>query len=128
MDDRRYLGAMRIDQARELARAEIKRIKAGKLIIEPAKPTVGAVAEEWLERHVRGNKLRTERERGRIISRYIIPRIGNRVFADVRRKDIAELLDRIEDESGKQMADGVLKTFRAISSGFSYGTRPTILR
>jgi len=108
-------GAIRIDQARELARAEIKRIKAGKLINEPAKPSVGAVAEEWLERHVRGNKLRTERERGRIISRYIIPRIGNRVFADVRRKDIAELLDRIEDESGKQMADGVLKTFRAIS-------------
>ena len=73
-----------------------------------------AVAEEWLERHVRGNS-RTERERGRIISRYIVPQIGDRVFADVRRKDIAELLDRIEDESGKQMADGVLKTFRAIS-------------
>jgi integrase len=33
----------------------------------------------------------------------------------VRRKDIAELLDRIEDESGKPMADGVLKTFRTIS-------------
>jgi integrase len=71
------------------------------------------VAEEWLERHVRGQ--RTERERGRIVSRYILPRIGDRVFADVRRKDIAELLDRIEDESGKQMADGVLNTFRAIS-------------
>ena len=64
---------------------------------------------------MRGNKLRTERERGRIISRYIVPRIGDRLFADVRRKDVAELLDRIEDESGKPMADGVLKTFRAIS-------------
>ena len=58
---------------------------------------------------------RTERERGRIISRYIVPQIGDRAFADVRRKDIAELLDRIEDESGRPMADGVLKTFRAIS-------------
>ena len=37
------------------------------------------------------------------------------MFADVRRKDIAELLDRIEDESGRPTADGVLKTFRAIS-------------
>ena len=107
--------AIGIEQARELAREAIRRIKAGKPTSEPAKPTVRAVAEEWLERHVRGNKLRTERERGRIISRYIVPRIGNRVFADVRRKDIAELLDRIEDESGKPMADGVLKTFRAIS-------------
>jgi hypothetical protein len=66
---------------------------------------VTEVAEAWLERHVRGNKLRTERERGRIISRYIVPRIGDRIFAEVRRKDIAELLDRIEDESGKPMAD-----------------------
>ena len=81
---------------------------------EPAKPTVRAVVEEWLERHVRGSNA-TERERGRIISRYIVPRIGDRIFAEVRRKDVAELLDRIEDESGKQMADGVLKTFRGIS-------------
>jgi integrase len=105
--------AVGIDQARELARHAIKRIKAGKPISEPARPTVRAVVEEWLERHVRGQ--RTERERGRIISRYIVPRIGDRVFAEVRRKDVAELLDRIEDESGKQMADGVLKTFRGIS-------------
>jgi integrase len=33
----------------------------------------------------------------------------------VRRKDIAELLDRIEDDNGKQMAESVLKVFRAIS-------------
>jgi integrase len=104
-----------IDQARELARAAIKRIKAGSPISEPAKPTVRDVADQWLERHVRSNKQRTERERGRIVSRYIVPRIGDQIFADVRRKDIAELLDRIEDESGKPMADGVLKTFRAIS-------------
>ena len=78
-----------------------------------------AVVEQWLERHVRGNKLRTEREMARIVSRYIVPRIGDRVFVDVRRIDIAELLDRIEDEAGKYMADGVLKTFRAISKWVS---------
>lgn len=105
--------AIGIDQARELARAAIKRIKAGGLVGESAKPTVRVVADQWLERHVRGQ--RTERERARIISRYIVPRIGDQVFADVRRKDIAELLDRIEDEGGKPMADGVLNTFRAIS-------------
>ena len=78
-----------IDQARELARAAIKRIKAGEPISESARPTVRDIADQWLERHVRGQ--RTERERARIVSRYIVPRIGDRVFADVRRKDIAEL-------------------------------------
>jgi integrase len=107
--------AIGIDQARELARAAIKRIKAGRPISESAKPTVSDVADQWLERHVRSNKQRTERERGRIVSRYLVPSIGDQVFADVRRKDIAELLDRIEDESGKPMADGVLNTFRAMS-------------
>jgi integrase len=104
-----------IEQARELARQAIGRIKSGKPTSEPPKPTVADIAEQWSERHVRNNKLRTERERGRIISRYIVPHIGGRVFADVRRKDIAELLDLIEDQNGKQMADAVLKTFRAMA-------------
>jgi integrase len=104
-----------IDQAREKAREAIRRIKDGRPSSEPTKLTVEAVAEEWLERHVRGNNLRSARELGRIISRHITPRIGERIFVEVRRRDIAELLDRIEDESGKPMADAVLKTFRAIS-------------
>jgi integrase len=107
--------AIGIDQARELANEAIRRIKAGKPTSEPAQPTVEAMAEEWLERHVRGNRLRTQREIARIVSRYLIPHIGQLVFADVRRKDIAELLDRIEDDHGKQMADAALKVFRNIS-------------
>jgi integrase len=106
---------LRIDRARELSRQAIARIKSGRPSAEPSAPTVADIAEQWLERHVRGNKLRSERERGRIISRYILPHIGGRLFADIRRKDIAELLDLIEDQSGKPMADAVLKTFRAMS-------------
>ena len=106
---------MSIDQARELARAAIKRIKAGKAISEPDRSTVRDVAEQWLEHHVRKNGFRTARESERIVNRYIVPRIGDQPIADVRRIDVAELLDRIEDENGKPMADAVLKTFRAIS-------------
>jgi integrase len=105
-----------IDQARDLARQAISRIKSGKPTSEPAKPTVADMAAVWLERHVRSNKLRTEPERVRIISRYINPHIGTRIFADVRRKDIAELLDLIEDQNGKQMANAVLRTFRALAN------------
>jgi integrase len=105
--------SMGIDQARELARHAISNIKSARAVSEPAKASVTDIAELWLERHVRG--MRTERERGRIVSRYIIPHIGNRTFADVRRKDIAELLDLIEDQNGRQMADIVLKTYSAMS-------------
>ena len=107
--------ALSIDQARELARAAIKRIKAGKAISEPDRSTVRDVAEQWFEHHVRKNGFRTARESERIVNRYIVPRIGDQPIADVRRIDVAELLDRIEDENGKPMADAVLKTFRAIS-------------
>jgi integrase len=107
--------AMRIEQAREKAREAIRRIKEGRPTSEPATQTVEVVAEEWLERHVRGNKLRSAKERGRIISRYLIPNIGDRIFIEVRRRDITALLDKIEDENGKHTADAVLKVFRAIS-------------
>ena len=104
-----------IAQARELAREAIRRIKAGKPTSEPGKLTVRDVAEQWLERQVRKNGFRTARESERIVSRYIVPHIGRRALADVRRIDVAKLLDRIEDENGKQMADAVLKVFGAIS-------------
>jgi integrase len=107
--------AMGVDQARELAREGIRRIKAGKPVSEPGKPTVRDIAEQWLERLVRKNGFRTARETERIVNTYIIPHIGSRAMVDVRRIDVAELLDRIEDDHGKPMAEGVLKVFRAIS-------------
>jgi hypothetical protein len=55
--------ALGIDRARELARQAIGRIRSGKPISEPTKLLVVDVAEQWLERHVRGNGLRSERER-----------------------------------------------------------------
>jgi hypothetical protein len=104
-----------VDQARELARQATRRIKADKPIREPDKPAVRDVAEQWLERLVRKNKHRTAGESERIVNVYIIPHIGDWPFADVRRKDVAELLDRIEDDHGKYMAEAVLRTFGAIS-------------
>jgi integrase len=94
-------------RARELAREAVRG--------SPGKLTVREVAEQWLERKVRKNEYRTAPEMERVVNQYIVPRIGNHAFTDVRRKDIAELLDRIEDDHGKQMADGVLKVYRAMS-------------
>jgi integrase len=104
-----------VDQARELAREAIKTIKAGTPSGEPARLTVQAVAEQWLERRVRKDGHRTAYEAQRIVDRYIIPRIGDRPIADVRRIHVAEMLDQIEDNNGKAMANRVLTTFGSIS-------------
>jgi integrase len=104
-----------IDRARELAREAIGHIKVGKPTSEPDKPTVRAVAEQWLDRQVRKNGFRTAREIERIIDKYIVPAIGDRAFADVRRIDVANLLDRIEDDHGTPMAESVLTVYRAVS-------------
>ena len=96
---------MRLAQARDAAR----RIRSG----SAAGATVAGVAKEWLERRVRG--LRTARERERIVDVYIVPHLGSRPMADVRRDDLTRMLDRIEDESGAAMSDAVLKAFSAIA-------------
>jgi integrase len=106
---------MGVEQARDLAREAIKSVKAGRPTSERGGGTVRDVAEQWLERHVRKNGHLTARESERIVAKYILPRIGNRPIADVRRIDLAKMLDEIEDENGKPMADRVLTTFGAIS-------------
>jgi integrase len=106
---------MGVEQARDLAREAIKNVKAGRPTSERGGGTVRDVAEQWLERHVRKNGHLTAHESERIVARYILPRIGHRQIADVRRIDVAQMLDRIEDENGKPMADAVLKTYRALS-------------
>jgi integrase len=106
--------AFGIEHARELARQAIKRIKGGQLTVEPDSPTVKAVAESWLRLCVDNKRLRTSAARRRIIATHIVPRIGSRTFVDLKRSDIAKLLDVIQDGSGPQMADKVLMVLRAI--------------
>jgi integrase len=107
-----------IDEAREKTREIVKRVKAGKPPVEPPKPaprSVAAVAQSWLTRLVDENRHRTAREQHRVVSRYIIPHIGHCDFAELRRADVAELLDTIQDNHGTQQADSVLTVLRAIA-------------
>jgi integrase len=105
---------LKIEQARELCREAIKRIKEGKPTADHGKPTVSMVAQDWLERHVIKSGLRSRNSLQRIINVYIVPRIGDRIFAELKRSDIAKFLDAIEDTSGPHMADSVLATLRSI--------------
>ena len=80
-----------IEQARDQARAVIRRIKFGES--SPMAPqSTAAVAQAWLTRHVDKNRLRTAYELRRVVNTYILPRIGDRDFARLRRSDIVALL------------------------------------
>ena len=57
-------------------------------------------------------KLRTAEEYERIFDVYVRPRIGNKSIYDLRRSDIVEMLDAVEDENGPVMADKVLARAR----------------
>jgi hypothetical protein len=103
-----------LDQAREKARAVIKRIKSGEPAPKPPQ-SVAAVAENWLARHVDKNNLHSADEYRRIVNTYIIPGIGHRDFIKLRRSEIVAFLDVIEDRHGAHQADAVLATLRAIA-------------
>ena len=106
---------MTIAEARERAREAIKRIKAGKPPFEaPVKAeTFGDVAATWLKRHVKAKGLRSEGELTRLLNTHILPTWKDRPFLDIRRSDVARLLDEVEDDHGGRQADYVL----AIVSG-----------
>jgi integrase len=111
-----------IDEARDRAREAIRRIRAGLQPFEPApvKPdSVRAVCENWIKRHVEPRGLRTGGEIKRQLEKYVLPRIGDRPFAELRRGDIARLLDGIEDNHGPWVADAVLPTLRSVATWFA---------
>jgi integrase len=110
---------MTISEAREVARTVIKRIEAGLEPFPAPKPkaeSVAAVAANWLHRHVEKSGLRTAGERRRIVEKYILPHWRDRVFIDIRRKDVAALLDHVEDQHGPAIADQVLATLRSMAT------------
>ena len=108
-------GTVGIDQARDLARAVIQRIKTGKPTATLAGVTVADIAEQWLERHVRKNGHPHCRESERIVARYILPH-GSAIGQSLTYAEL--MLRMLRPDRGRErqaMADAVLKTYRAIS-------------
>jgi integrase len=108
---------LKIDEAREKAREVIKRIQAGLVPFAPplAKPdTFETVARNYVVRHVEKQGLRSQGEIKRCLSRYVYPAWGQREFVDIKRSNVAKLLDSIEDNHGARQADLVLANVRAI--------------
>jgi integrase len=109
---------MTIDEARERARAAIRRIKDGLPAFEapPKQPdTYRDVAELWMQQHVEKEGLRTRDEIRRLLDRVLVF-WGKKNFADIKRRDASALLNAVEAESGPWAADHVLAVIRKISS------------
>ena len=106
-------------KARELAPEAVARLKSGKEAFpKPEHDTIPenfeAVAKNFIRRHVDKQKLRSKAEIERQLKTYVYPRWGQRPFTGITRRDVAELLDRIEDENGPVQADRVLATVRKL--------------
>jgi integrase len=113
---------LKIEDSREQARGVSKRLKAGQPAFEPppVQPdSFKAVAEVWILRHVKAKGLRTAPELERVLRRYILPHWADRPFADIKRSDVAALLDAIQDRHGHWVADSVLSVLRNMSAWFA---------
>jgi integrase len=111
-----------IEDSREQARAVLKRLKAGLTPFElpPVRAdTVADVVATWVKRHVETKGLLTGHELERVLRRHVLPVWRDRAFADIKRSDIARLLDSVEDVSGAWVADSVLAALRSVASWYA---------
>lgn len=122
---------MELSEAREKGRDAVQRIKRGESALPPTEPakepeplaTFKEVAEDFLKRHVRKERadnkpvdapLRSAGEIERQLRVYVYPEWGAEPFVDVRRGRVTKLLNKIDDNNGKVMADRVLATLRKL--------------
>ena len=66
------------------------------------------MAERFLALHIKANKLRTGRDYERILNKLVYPHWQDRPFKDIRRSDVAVLLDTVAVKNGPRQADMVL--------------------
>ena len=66
-----------------------------------------------------GKKLRSAKEREAILKRLVYPKLGSKPIADIRRKDISDLIDGIHERNGPVMADITFMILRRIFSQYA---------
>jgi integrase len=108
---------LKVKEAREAARA---------FLVDPLKAKAQAdtgsfreVAENFVRRHVDKEKLRTKDDIVRLLNTHIYPHWANRTFREIRRSDVADLLDKIEDNSGPRQADVCLAIIRKMMNWYA---------
>jgi integrase len=123
---------MKIDEARELARDVIKRVRAGLPAVDAKPDSVKAVVDNWIKLYLEHKKkqhlpindparyrLRSQREIRRMLNSHILPAWRDREFISIKRSDITKLMDKVADRHGDRAADYVLTTFSSIANWYA---------
>ncbi len=121
-------GALTVQKAREMARDLYEQVRKGHDPVADAEAeraqeravaeaernrhTVADVVDDFMVRYVAKSRLRSEREYRSAFDRLVKPAIGDVDIYRLRRSQIADMLDRIEDENGPVMADRTLAYLR----------------
>ena len=107
-----------LDEARDKARKELGKVLDGKDPMAQRRKDLSAetfadLARLYLERHALPNK-RSGKEDERKINRELLPKWGARKAAEIRRRDVIELLDGIKDRGSPIAANRTLALVRKI--------------
>jgi integrase len=78
--------------------------------VQAAANPVNAILDDFVKRHV--SKLRSEDQITAALDAYVRPKIGETSIYDLKRRQIVEMLDAVEDEGGPVIADRVLAHVR----------------
>jgi integrase len=111
-----------IDEARTAGMDALRAVKNGRnpaaekraaKLSNLSPDTFRAVAALFVDRHAKRNN-RSWKETERIFKVYVAPVWKDRPLADIRRPDLINLLDDIEDNNGSVMSDAVLAQIRKL--------------
>src|SRR5262245_34447290 len=106
-----------VKDAREKAREAIKAIKEGRDRSGPE--TFETVANNWYARHVEGNGIISAPDIRSCLDRHLMPAWRERGFETVRRGDVAQLLDDVQDANGPTAADYALAVVRQLCNWYA---------
>jgi integrase len=98
------------------AREEARRFLADPELAlkEESQEDFKSVWDQFLQRHIVARGLRSQSQVQGIVARHVLPDWENRRFTDIRRGDVAKLLDKIEDRATAKQADSVLSILRKV--------------
>lgn len=105
---------MDLKEARKRARVRLGEVSGGSDRWSTPALTFREAAEEALALMAQRTRPRTIRERQRIFERDLIPKWGDRLVTDIRRGDVAALVDEIAARGSPVMANRTLSLVRAL--------------